>query len=96
MSGSPRYDYPTMKDYPNRFAITDVFGKELWLKDVRNGMSVKIFAPHAHFPGYNWLSTSKTGSGEYFEILNRNIRKHHALVGKPIENYFLKRLRVAQ
>ena len=96
MSGSPRYDYPTMKDYPNRFAITDVFGKELWLKDVSNGMSVKIFAPNAHFSGYNWLSTSKTGSGENVEILDRNIRKYHAHVGKPIEYCFLKRLRLAQ
>ena len=89
ISGSPPYDYATMKDYPCRFGIADVNGKALWLKDVRNGMSVKIFAPYAHYDGYNWLSTSELGSGEYFEVLNRKVRIYYTHVGKPIEYDFL-------
>ena len=40
------------------------------LKDVHNRTTVKIFAPRMNSKGFNWLTTSKTGWGKYFEISN--------------------------
>ena len=70
--GDPPYDYATMNEsyYLEKFGITDVYGQQVNLKDLHNQMSVKIFAPRRNFEGRNWLTTSKTGWGKYFEISN--------------------------
>ena len=66
-------------------------GNGLKLKDVRDGMSVKIRAQKSHFFNYVYLSANCKGTskwGKYFEVLKRNNNQHQVHMFIEIKSFY--------